>query len=199
MNIGHSCNLIYDTDTFRDHVIEETSQVKYRLDANQIFNCDQCLSTLGPRSDSPYGQGVSTWLPIGHPVATSQALIDIDSILSNRNVKESRSKTGGFNYIDVTKFPLKNMKICNDFLNPLSSRLSYPAANYRDMAVDRFYNLNQNPQLNIFWNFAINTNLEAKDNYIESLPKLQSPQGLPVEIKGANNYTHYVSNAYCGK
>ncbi len=53
----------------------------------------------------------------------------------------------------------------NRYLDPITSRLTNPAFNYKEAPIDRFYNLNQNPQDNIFWNFAVNTDLEAKDNF----------------------------------
>ena len=194
LNIGHSSRLPYDCCAYEDKLTESVGPLGYRLNPNQIHNCDQCLSTLGPRS-SYQGQGVST--SVGHPVATSQALVDVESILSNRNVKTSKCRKDQVNNIDVTKFKLQHMRVCNDFLNPLSSRLSYPAANYRDMAVNRFYNLNQNPQANIFWNFAVNTTLEAKDNFIEQLPHPRKDNSLPTELKGTNPQCKIACNAYC--
>jgi hypothetical protein len=169
LNIGHSARLSYDCCAYDDKLTESTGPIGYRLNDIQMHNCSQCLSTLGPRS-SLMGQGVST--TIGHPVATAQKVVDVESILSNRNMKTSKCRRDQVNTIDVTKFDNKNLGICDDFLNPLSSRLTYPAQTYRDIAVNRFHNLNQNPQLNIFYDFAINTTLEAKDNH---LPRIIQP------------------------
>ena len=196
LNIGHSSRGSYDCCAYEDKLKESVSPLAYKLNANQIHNCDQCLSTLGPRS-SYFGQGVST--SVGHPVATSQALVDVESVLSNRNLKKTKCRRDEVNHVDVNKFKLEHLRICNDYLNPLSSRLSYPAANYREMATNRFYNLNQNPQANIFWDFASNTTLEAKDNFMEDLPRPRRDNSLPTEIKGANKECKIACNAYCPK
>jgi hypothetical protein len=196
MNIGHSSRLGYDKCYYPDRLHESVGPLGYRINPVQIQNCDECLSTLGPRS-SYMGQGVSTY--VGHPLATSQQLVDIESVLSNRNVKTSKCKTGHLNELDVTKLKLKNMKICDDYLNPMSSRLSYPPSNYRDTAINRFYNLHQNPQEPIFYDFAVNTKLEAKDNFIPKLPKVKAVTGLPKEILGMNKACMPSSDcaAYC--
>lgn len=183
MNIGHSSRLIYDNCAYEDRLQESTSPLLYKLNPNQIYNCDSCLSTLGPRTSQNVGIGVST--SVGFPVATSQALVDVESILSNRNVPLNKCKSGEVNPIDVTKFPLVNARICNETLNPLSSRLSFPAYNYRDVAIDRFYNLPKNPQINIYWDTATNTKLESKDNFVFRVPNVQVRDGvLPKEYRG---------------
>jgi hypothetical protein len=196
LNIGHSSRLGYDKCAYDDKLKESVAPLNYRLNHEQYYNCDQCLSTLGPRS-SYNGNGVST--SVGHPVATQQALVDVESILTNRNIETSKCRKDQVNKVDVTKFQLQHMRICNDFLNPSASKLSYPAANYRDMAINRFYDLKHNAQANIFWDFSINTTLEAKDNFASDLPRPSHDNTLPKEIKGANNQCKIACNSTCNK
>ena len=181
VNFGYSSKLQYDDCYYPDRLAESTGPLAYRLDENYNHNCSGCLSTLGPRSGF-MGNGVST--TVGQPPATAQYITDAESILKNLNVKSSRCKTGKVNDIDVTKFKLKHAPICNKFLDPMASRLTYPAATYRDMAVNRFYNLPTDPQAPIFWDFATNSRLEAKDNFMEELPRPRLDNSLPVEIRG---------------
>ena len=201
MNNGHSSRLIYDECAYHDRLQERTDPLLYRLNTNQIHNCDQCLSTLGPRS-SYMGQGVST--TGGHPVATSQQLTDVESILTNRNLPKSKCKNGEVNPIDVTKFGLNHLPTCKGFLDPMATHLSYPPFNIREMPVDRFYNLPQNPQEPIFYDFAANTKLESKDNFVFNVDKLKSTDPTnPTEcISGEKCFsgltTPYVSNT-CGR
>jgi hypothetical protein len=194
LNIGHSSRLGYDSCAYSDRLTESVGPLGYRLDPNWQENCNQCLSTLGPRS-SYMGQGVST--SVGHPIATSQKLVDVESVLSNRNLKTTKCKRDGVNPINVTKFGVKHMRTCNDYLNPLSSRLTYPAANYRDMAVNRFYNLDRNPQVNIFYDWSVNTKLEAKDNFVVDVPRMWADMATPKAIPGENNQPRYANNASC--
>ncbi len=194
LNIGHSSRLGYDSCAYSDRLNESVGPLGYRLDPNWQENCNQCLSTLGPRS-SYMGQGVST--SVGHPIATSQKLVDVESVLSNRNLKTTKCKRDGVNPINVTKFGVKHMRTCNDYLNPLSSRLTYPAANYRDMAVNRFYNLDRNPQVNIFYDWSVNTKLEAKDNFVVDVPRMWADMATPKAIPGENKPVRYANDAFC--
>ena len=192
MNIGHSSKLIYDDQAYKDRLIESVSPLGYQLNPYRTTNCNSCLSTLGPRA-SLYGEGVSTTIPEGSTrrIAPVNELVDIDSILSNRNVKHSKTKSGEVNNIDVTKFKLSHVDQCDKFLDSISSRLSYPSSNYRSIGVNRFYDLPKNPQSVIFWDFAVNTRLEAKDNYKAEIPKVKLfDPSLPTEFKCNNNKTN---------
>jgi hypothetical protein len=181
--IGHSSRLPYDKCAYDDYLSESVGPIVYKLNPNQINNCNSCLSVFGPRTSSgPHSYGVST--TVGHVTAPSQELVDVESILSNRNVIASRCKDGKVNDIDVTKFKLQHARTCNDFLDPIASHLTNPPANYRGSSINRFYNLPKNPQANIFYDYAVNTKLEAKDNYRERVPKLiLSDRTLPDEYK----------------
>lgn len=162
MNIGHSSLLPYDECAYQARIQTSTDPLLYKLDENQIYNKNQCFSGFGPRP-SYMGNGVSTIA--GQPVAAAQKLIDVDSVLSNRNVVASKCKSGNMNPLNITKLQQQNLGRCNHYLDPVASRLTNPAFNYREAPIDRFYNLNQNPQIPIFWNFSKNTSLEAKDNF----------------------------------
>ncbi len=194
LNIGHSSRLGYDSCAYSDRLTESVGPLGYRLEPSWQENCNQCLSTLGPRS-SYMGQGVST--AAGPSIATSQKLVDVESVLTNRNLKTTKCRKDQLNPINVTKYGVKHLRICNDALNPSPSRLTYPAANYRDMAVNRFYDLDRNPQANVFFDFAVNTKLEAKDNFVTDLPNLWPDYSRPRTIQGQNRQPRYVNDAIC--
>lgn len=162
MNIGHSSKLIYDDCAFNHRVRKSTNPMIYKLDTNAIWNKQQCMSVFGPRSGF-MGNGVGTLA--GHPVATAQQLTDIESILTNRNVHTSQCKNGNLNPVNLTKLQQYNLKQCPNYLDPIASHLTHPAIKYREAPTDRFYDINNNQQLPIFWNFAVNTTNEAKDNF----------------------------------
>ena len=196
VNFGHSSRLGYDDCAYPDRLKESTSPLAYRLNNDYSHNCNGCVSTLGPRAGH-MGIGVST--TVGHMPSAGQYVTDVESILKNLNVKSSKCKTGKFNDIDVTKFGLKHMTGCNKFLDPMASRLTNPASTYRDMAVNRFYDLNLDAQANIFWDFAANTRLEAKDNYMVRLPRPIKDKSLPVELQGQGVPIIPHPGVYCPK
>jgi hypothetical protein len=52
------------------------------------------------------------------------------------------------------------------------------------MSIDRFYDLPKNPQSVIFYDFAVNTRLEASDNLIQNVPEVKEyDPAMPVEYK----------------
>ena len=153
-----------------------------QIDPNRVKNCNQCLSYFGPR------QGHNGWgdsIALANPGLTpAQSLVDIDSIMSNRNVKQDRSKKGMVNMVDVFKFKTYDSTICDRALDPLSSITTFPKQLYREMSINRFYDLNLNPQVNIYYDWAVNSQLEAKDNYDYPYPfSITQDNTIPV----ANN------------
>lgn len=197
MNIGYSSRMPYDAGVYEDRVEESTGQLMYRINDNYNQNCSACLSTLGPRSGYQ-GYGVST--AFGHTAPISQNNIDVDSILSNRNVRASHHRRDQVNKVGVSSFKLQNPRVCGDFLNSTSTRLTEPPSIYRGMAINRFENLPQNPQDNIFWDFSRNTTLEAKDNFRHEITELWDVNAsLPKELKGAQKQCRYDCGAYCQK
>lgn len=180
MNIGHSSRLSYDKSTYPEKLEESVSPLSYRINTNQIYNNDRCLSIYGPRSNY-MGHGVSTFTDIGR--AEAQSLTDMDSIMSNRNVKATRSRRGNVNPVDPLQFKLHNAKLCNNGLIPEHTRMSHPPSNYRDMSVNRFYNLLHDPQEHIFVDFSVNTRLEAKDNFQPDVPQPWPDMAGPKESK----------------
>lgn len=200
MNIGSSSRLIYDECAYQTRTPEMTNPLLYRVNPHQIYNCQQCgsLNGAGPRA-SYMGAEVST--THGHGIAPALREVDVESILSNRNLPKSKCKNGEVNPIDVTQFGLKHLPQCTSYLDPMASRLSYPAFNYREAPIDRFYNLPQNPQEPIFWDFATNTKLDAKDNYVYDISTLKSsdpthPRAYPGHV---DNLKGCVSGMICTK
>lgn len=199
-NQGVSSRLIYDKCYIDDDIAQSVGPLLYTLNPNRINNCNACLSVFGPRSGHN-GYGVST--TTGHNTANAQKLVDIETILSNRNVVSSKCKDGKVNDIDVTKFQLQHARVCNDFLDPLSTHLTNPPTTYREMGINRFYDLHTQPQAVIYWDGAVNTQLESKDNYMERVPRIAPIEpSLPRELKGVPQpyiwpIVHYPNSTDC--
>ncbi len=187
-NYGESTNLRYDQQYIQEDIQQSTMPLQYVMDPTQVKNCQQCLSLNGP-VPSVGGWGDSIPIP-NAGIVPAQEIIDLDSILSNRNVKASKTRRGNVNDIDVFKFKTYNSKLCNKFLDPKSSLLTTPKQLYREMSINRFYNTNQNSQVNLYWNGSTNTQLEAKDNYDFPYPySISNSQDIPVA-----QHEHYTQN-----
>ena len=177
MNIGNFNRLSYDDCAFQDRTKQSTVPLNYRLSVDQIYNRDRCLSSNGPRNGT---YGCSTIGDAGYAVSQNQ--VDVESILSNRNVKANKCRTSDMvNPVNPTTMKPTFAPICDNKMKPSYTRLSHSAKNYRSMGVNRFFDPIFPPQDNIFYDFSRNTVLEAKDNYIPNMPKPWSQTtGLPV-------------------
>lgn len=196
MNIGHSSRMIYDDDYYNDRVTESTGPMNYRLSPDQMYNCNSCLSTMGPRS-SNLGRGYDVSRNFSTNYAPSQDLVDVESNLSNRGIPSTKSRKGRVNFTNANNNRLKHVRLCDDMLNPEASRLSMPPANYRGTSINRFFNLHNDPQANIFWDGAINTRLEATDN---SKPYVPTPwKELAQPQSQSNQYTTNGKKVKCPK
>ena len=182
-NFGYSSRLSYDESTYQDRLEESIKPLYYRMNENHIYNSRACLSTFGPRSGYK-GYGVS--MPVDNQPAVTQTpeMVNVESILTNRNVNTSKNRRNQVNPIDVTKFRVKHPRTCNEHLNPMATKLSHPSATWRECSVNRFVDLPKNPQKVIHWDKAENTKLNAKDNFIQEIPKMWNVNtALPHEIK----------------
>jgi hypothetical protein len=195
-NYGYSSNLTYDPSFINDNIQQSTAPLLSILDPNRVKNCNQCLSLNGPRSNHN-GWGDSITIP-DPSITPAQDLIDIDSIMSNRNVKQDRSKRGKVNTVDVFKFKTYNATLCDRGLDPLASTLTYPKQLYREMSINRFYDLNINPQVNIYYDWGVNSQLEAKDNYDYPYPYfIDMDESLPKSIDGKSRPCNIICNENC--
>jgi len=185
-NFGVSSKLQYDPSFIQDDIEQSVAPIRSVLDPNRVKNCSQCFNMNGPRAGlNSYGD--NTAIPLENSLTPAQDLTDIDSIMKNLNVKASRDKRGMVNNIDVFKFKTYDTKICDRGLDPLSSIATYPKQLYREMSINRFYDMNINPQVNIYYSWAVNSQLQAKDNYSHPYPfSLDNDHSLPTPIVGSS-------------
>jgi hypothetical protein len=182
---GHFSNPKYDKCAYPEDLYESTAPYAYVMNPDRIHNCKGCLTTFGPRGGF-LGAGVST--PTGDTIAAAQQNVDIDSVMTNRNVPLSKCKRGKVNPVDVTRIKTVNLPECNDYLDGQHSRMYDPPMFYRGAPINRFYDLNKDPQANIYYDWAINTSLEARDNFVPDLPEpLTDVDMVPDYPLGARN------------
>jgi hypothetical protein len=167
LNIGHFSRLGYDDCTYPEEVYESTAPYEYVMSPDRIHNCDGCLNVFGPIAGR---NGPSASTPIGNAPAAAQRLVDIDSIMTNRNVPISKCRKGKVNPVNLTKLKTQDFPVCRDYLDSEHTKMTDPAMYYRGKAINRFFDPLRDPQANIFYDWSINTTLEAKDNFVPRLP-----------------------------
>jgi hypothetical protein len=186
MNIGSSNRLLYDPSTYSDRLSESTAPLMYNMDIHANVNCNTCI----PQKTNLRSTGyiINNDFP---------NVIDTESILTNRNMIASKSRMAEVNTFDIDSLAKKQagMGMCNDKIIPIQTHLEMPPYGTRELLTDRFIDLPKNPQINIFWDFAINTQLEAKDNFVQKKQKMIDPYlALPPRKK-----SNYFCDINCGK
>lgn len=166
LNAGYFTNPKYDKCAYPEDLYDSTAPYSYIMNTDRIHNCNTCITTFGPRQS--YGAGVDSLK--ADVIAAAQQNIDVDSVMTNRNVPLSKCKRGKVNPVNITKIKTQKLPVCNDYLDSQHSRMTDSPMWYRGTPINRFYDLNKDPQANIFYDWAINTSLEARDNFIPELP-----------------------------
>ena len=177
-NYGTSTKLVYDVPCMRDSVMQSVAPLYYQINPNFAKNINGCNDTNGG-AQRPSHNGVGASLPVGvNPNAVAPAqqppIVDLESVFYNLNLKNDKSKKGNLNPVNLNKIQLYNEPICNNFLTPDSSLLTLPKSLYREQSCNRFYNLNTNPESNVYYSDSINTRLESSDNYVTPYPYIIS-------------------------
>lgn len=173
---AHSSRMQYDYPAYAEALKRSTDPLKYYLYPGYGYNCNECFPSAGV-VDTHAGN------------ISNKHAIDIDSIMSGRTVLNS--KANDFSQPTPLNYQTSTYPLCNRFIEPEYSRFTHPIQNYRGMYPDRFYPLIQDPQCNIFWNFEVNSQLEAKDNHLAifqipldpMISGLTSPQNLTLGPK----------------
>lgn len=168
MEIGQFTRTSYDKQAYDFKMARMINESLYHTNKNYVYNEDQCFQ---PLTNIGYiGNGDST--ATNDNITPALSLVPLDSVLKNLNVKISKDREGNVNPIDVSKIKLNNKPVCTRKLTSQHSRLTNPAGEYRELETNRFYDLLNDPQENIFVPFAVNSRLTATDNYIPQIPKL---------------------------
>lgn len=168
-NYGMSTRQKYQQNESIKHTEQSTAPILSMMDPNRIRNCNQCFSPYIRPSQRGWGDNLAISDPNNAP---AQQLVDIDSVFKNMNLQLNRD---GVNPVNVFNYKTYDNVTCNNFLNPVSSYLSFGGNScLKEQSINRFYDLNINPQVNIFYDWAHNTQLEAKDNYNPVYPYMVS-------------------------
>ena len=168
LNAGYFSNQRYDKNTTINDIKQSVNPYTYVSDINSRNNSNQKTFLYGGRPS--FQSGVSNM--VGNAPATSQQNVDIDSIMSNRNVPLSRSREAKVNHVNLSSIKLKDLQVGTDYIDYRHTRMTDPAMFVRGCPINRFYTLNKNPQENIYYDWGVNTKLDAKDNFNAELPNL---------------------------
>jgi hypothetical protein len=165
-----SNRLIYDDCAYHNYIKRTTGPLLYRVYPEYAINCDRCLSVFGPRGQ----RGDSTIR--GHDYRD----IDVESMLYRLPIMAAKCDKGELVDYDMKTYNPVHEPMCIKYLDRDDTRLSHPVQHYRELYIDRFFDLPKDPQEPIFWDFAVNTRLQARDNFTPIYPTpIDVEQQLP--------------------
>lgn len=150
---GKFTHFYSDPIAYDEKVKRSTGPLNYNLDPNYAINNAKCFAPYGPRA----GQQASD--VIGQQIDVESFLKGVDRIKTKSNEQQATEP--------MNKYSSVNLPRCSNFLETEYSRFLTPSYEIRGLNV-RDHNFEyplHDPQCHIFENFAVNTQLQAKDNY----------------------------------
>lgn len=177
---GEYTRLGYEQDAYKEEVARSTGPLMYQLDTNSSINCKRCFAPYGPVG------GLQ-----GSDVVGNQT--DIDSIL--RGITKMNTKSNKYQVPDsLDEYNLYAYNNCSPQLEQEYTRYTYPPSDIRGLTVPdmRFDYPLQDPQCQIFENFAVNTRLESKDAHrtVWQIP-LEQSDAFPAQRLGKPKHYGY--------
>lgn len=174
VNYGESTRLSNDIETLKKDSLSSLGPSLYTQDIQKVVNCDRCLTVdgNGPRtSQGSYSYGVSTFS--NNPLHPTFESVSVENMLSGRESTSKGLKGGRVTTINMNKYTqkLNHKNICPKILNPITSSLNMPVKSFREMTINRFYDLNLPIELtDSRFSYGRTTRMEAKDNHVEKMP-----------------------------
>jgi|APSaa5957512622_1039677.scaffolds.fasta_scaffold14897_2 hypothetical protein len=172
-----STRIPYDECAFKEEVTQSVIPGLYHLYDGQYENKDKCIFYAGPRNTRTYNSSEVSQVDRNN-------LVDVDSILSGRNVPLTRCMEGR-KMEDLNKqcdgLKIQNPLLCSDFLLPTETRYSHPAERYKAMPCVGCFPLEYpmiDPKEFVFWGHngisrdGLGTRNYVKDNYTEKTPNV---------------------------
>lgn len=165
-----STRIPYDECAYREEVKQSIIPGHYHLYDGQYENNGKCILYSGPRNTRTYNSSEISQVE-------RNSLVDVDSILSGRNVPLTKCMDGrtleDLNK-QYSKVSIQDPKLCSDFLLPTESRYSHPADNIKGMPCTGCFPLEYpfiDPKEFVFWGHngiprnGLGTRNFVKDNY----------------------------------
>src|SRR5437868_12491748 len=131
---GYNTGFKFDQSLYKKDLQQSMGPLQYVLNTNSIKNNHSC--------SDPFGSYILT--DTTSNVTPKLSLTDLESILTNRNAFYSdsdHSRTNPLLTQDIANQYAYQYKECPFSLEPIQSRLTDPAKNYRGIGPNRFYNV----------------------------------------------------------
>ncbi len=190
---GHFSRVIYDDCAFCESVKISTNPGKYKLYGGQVEHHRPCAAPTGPRNNRT---GVSSEVNLGNFAERAE----IESLLTDRNYPISLCTKGRTLAEKNAKLQasslLQDNPVCDLFLQPEDTRLTYPADTLKGIYIDRYEYPIRDPQSGVYYGsdpttdrhrFGSSTRLFVRDNYrIKKLVPFNNGVVFPHENRAIN-------------
>lgn len=170
-----SNRLNYDVKAYQTTINQSSGPGKYQL-SRPAISCEPCFQT------NPETRMQS----VGVSVSKDRPLIDVDSELMGLTRKATKDPEKKM-YQNKDDNNLKHFKDC--FINQEHTKLSNPPSNLRGTGWNRWEWLCQNPQdqVEIPFNWKMDTKLVAKDNHKPCIPTPMDHHNLVPNVNNKMN------------
>lgn len=155
---GQFSNLRDDDCFIVSRVKQSTQPFNYAMYAGQWKNCQPCFPVYGAVPD---GQ----WFDSKNP-----DLVDIESVLKNQSYPRVGCGRDNVRLLDVNEINPDVGPNCGKWITPMDTLMTHPKQYYKELQVDRFYDLERPQESGVFWDYAVNERLAGKDAHVERYP-----------------------------
>src|SRR5271170_4662723 len=168
-----------DDDCFIvSRVNQSVGPYNFQMFPGQWKNCEPCFPLYGATPDGRWYQ------------SNDPDLVDKETILKNQSypyVGCGRDKVRLLNSNEKNK-DLKGF--CNKWITPQESLMTHPKSYYRELQIDRFYDLQRPQESFVSWDYQINSKQQAKDAFVQKFPVPLSfnPSIPPSQRTPKNNF-----------
>jgi hypothetical protein len=149
---GKFTRLKYDDCFFNSRVSQSVGGLYYNLYKGQMKNCGKCLPFIGTQI---HGDRFDSKQP---------NQVDIETAMWRASYPFGCGRDK-IHYLNIRQPLLDVYPTCSKFIDDMPTLLTHPKEHYRELEVDRFYDLHRDPAAFIHWDYPMNTQQQAKDNF----------------------------------
>ncbi len=166
----------YDEPYFLARINQSVAPMHNRLYVGQKRNCNKCLPLTGSYY---FGDRFDSKNP---------NQVNIETVLKRQN-RPWGSARDRVHWINPKMHNFDVPTVCSKFNDQMPTLLTHPKEHFKEIVLDRFYDLQRDQSAFIFWDTAQNSRLNAKDNYKVKYPILiDINSSLPPSQRNYKNY-----------
>jgi hypothetical protein len=131
---------------------------QYALNTIAQSNCGNCMNPYGSVPNAYWNNSLN------------RNIVDAESVLLQHSYPTIGCGRDRIYLLNTNERNVDLKPFCNKFLIPEDTLLSFPKDYYRELQIDRFYDLQRPQESFVHFDFSQNTRQISKDTFIQRMP-----------------------------